>query len=138
MPDITTALVNFLSANSSVTSLVGGNIFDTELPTSADLSMPTKAIVIDPHGGPDRFIWLQLHEVRFNLWCYGETYHLAYVVYETARLALKGASPLGVWANTYLHWCNPDTGPIPHRDPTLQWPYNLSSWLVRASDLTVT
>lgn len=136
MPDPIEGLHQFLAAQPSVTALVGTNIFDMELPVDDDITMSKKCIVIKPHGGPAGPDTLYINVSRILLQCFGETPHLAYVVHWAAYLALKAMVP-SVWAKTYIHNAIPAGGPIPGRDPILQWPYSTAMYLVKVSDMAI-
>jgi hypothetical protein len=135
MPDVIEGIKQALLADSTVSSITSNNVYDLELPLQMDPSMPTRAIVIRGAGGPGGPATLQIVESRLNLMCWGETPHLAHTVYNAVYAVLKGMLP-SVWANTYIHGCILAAGEIPFRDPDEQWPYSMSSWLVRSSDLT--
>lgn len=141
------ALVQGLQATSGVTGApagssptVGANIYDFEIPLALEESgqMPLPAIVVRPHGGPKGPDMLYINQTRMQILCYAETPHLAYVVYVAVFQALKSWISR-VFAGTLIQTVNPEAGPIPFRDSNqmTQWAYNISTWLVTASDLTV-
>jgi hypothetical protein len=133
-PNPVLAVAALLEADTLVQGLCGANVFDHELPVAEDVLMPTKAIVVIPHGGPAGFATLTVYEARLALWCYGETQNLAYQVFDAAYMALKNSAP-SVWAATYIYNVMLAGGPTPSRDPVLQWPYNISTFLIKTSDV---
>lgn len=137
MTDLIEGLKAFLAQDAGVTALAPVPlIYDEEIDISQDVNMPTKAIVLIRGGGTSPAT-LQYTVPRVNVRCYGETPHLAMVVYEVVKLALKNMTP-GVWHGTYIHWARMAADAIPFRDPDTQWPYNVSSWHCMMADQTVT
>ena len=141
-PSPVLALCQALSTDTGVQALVpvgsgpyGYNIFDHELPVGADSTMPGQGIVVRRHAGPANPTMLQLHYGRIQIVSYGQTPSLADQVYWAARAALRLIQSQ-LLASTYVHSCVETLAAGPStRDPTLQWPFNISLWLVRASDL---
>jgi hypothetical protein len=133
-----------VAPDTTVNGTDGYAIYPIELPVTMDVNMPAKAVVIKPHGGPGAGLGasahsydpapLQLNYSRIQVQCFGETPHLAYVVDWAVYMSLKNLER-SVLGDTYIHNCIRATGPIPARDPELQWPYSTSVWLVKASDL---
>lgn len=138
MIDIVEAIRMVLLADATILELTSGRVFDTELPVNEDPHMPRKCVLVRAAGGSNGLGrgTLQINDTRFNILSYGETRHLAATVDTAVYDVLKPLSP-SVWASTYLHWCKSASGPIPQRDPDLQWPYVVRSWEVLASDITV-
>lgn len=131
------ALKEILLESSSVTALAGQNIYDYELPELVDDVMAQKSVVIQPAGGPGGPAQLAIQNPRITVRCYGETSSLAAQLDNAVYEVLKFLPPT-VAKNTYIHGCIPSVAGITLRDPDLRWPYSVSSYIVRASDLTVT
>lgn len=136
MIDVVGAVMAILNADTQVSTLTQGRVYDTEIPEAQDSLMSQKLVVVRFAGGPGTPLTLQISDRRVNLLCYGETPHLAQTVYYASEEALNNVGHT-IRASTYIHWCNLSTGPIPLRDADVQWPYVVSSWMVRASDLTM-
>jgi hypothetical protein len=129
-PDAVEALKAALLADSQVSSLTSGNVFDRELPYAQDFSMPIKCVVIRPSGGPPGPATLPLQLLRLNTMCYGETPHLAGSVLRAVYMALNDLKPK-TYAGAFVYSCMVSSGEIALRDPDEHWPYSLMSWLVR-------
>jgi len=135
MPDPIYAICEYIRDDPTIQALpLVNDPFPVELPTSVDVQMPAKMVVVKPHGGPEDPAPLQINYTRIQVQCFAETAHLAYVVDWTVFLVLKDLAHV-VRAGTYIHNCIRMSGPTPFRDPELQWPYSLSTWRLMASDL---
>lgn len=134
--DVVAAVVAILLADPGVDTVCCGNVFPYELP--GNIMMPNKAVVVRFQGGPGGPATLQISESRVTIMAYGQTPALAHAVMNACYLALKHLQP-SIWAHTYVHGCVLGSGEVALRnpDPDLQWPYSVTTWLVRTSDLTV-
>jgi hypothetical protein len=139
MIDVIQAVIDILSSDTGdlgVATLTQGRIYDSALAESEDFSMPDYAVVLRFGGGPGAPFQLQLRDRRVNILCYGPSDSTAEVLHEAVEARLRAQGPQ-VQAGTYLHWINPATGPISMKDPVTEWPYVSSSWLARASTITI-
>jgi len=144
--DIPYAIQQFLAADPGVQACVRKNfswparspngVFLLELDESMDDNMPLECVLVRAGGGPGGYATLQLNDQRIVTFCYGNTMHLAWNLDGAVYAALKNLEP-SVWAKTYLHYANPSSRGTELTEPNLQWPYILSIWQVRASDLTI-
>jgi len=144
--DIPYAIQQFLAADPGVQASVRAGfawpttgphgVFLLELDQSIDNNMPIECVLVRAGGGPGGYTTLQLNDQSVVTFCYGQTLHLAWNLDGAVYAALKNMQP-GVWAKTYLHYANPSTRGTELIEPQLQWPYILSIWQVRASDLTI-
>jgi len=144
--DIPYAIQQLLAADPGVQAAVrasfawpstGRNgVFLLELDQSINDDMPIECVLVRAGGGPGGYTTLQLNDQRVVTFCYGQTLHLAWNLDGAVYAALKNMQP-SVWAKTYLHYANPSIRGTELIEPQLQWPYILSTWQVRASDLTI-
>lgn len=144
--DIPYAIQQFLAADPGVQACVragfswparaANGVFLMELDQSIDDDMPIECVLVRAGGGAGGYTTLQLNDQRIVTFCYGANLHLAWNLDGAVYAALKNLEP-SVWASTYLHWVHPSTRGTELVEPNLQWPYILSIWQVRASDLTI-
>lgn len=136
IPDPLAALIAYLKADADVTAAVGTRVFGGELPPGETKSMPRKAIVIRPSGGPQTFGggYQQYGELRLDFFAYGETPLEAFNVWRALHPALKQMRR-NRQSTTLLHWAQPSGSPIALRDPDTDWSYNFSSWVVLAAEV---
>jgi hypothetical protein len=111
-------------------------VFLMELDEAMDSVMPIECVLVRAAGGAGGYLTLQLNDQRLVTYSYGATMHLAWNLDGAVYSALKNLTP-SVWAKTYLHNVHPAQRGNELREPNLQWPYILSIWQVRASDLTI-
>lgn len=97
--------------------------------------MPRKCVVIKPVGGPGDSDYVELIDVRIDVYNYGDTGIGALEVQRATHDALKAIKRVKQ-GDTLLHRANPVGGPIWLRDPDGNWPLFLESWLVLASSTT--
>ena len=64
---------------------------------------------------------------------YGHTQNLAYQVFFAAYTTLKNITTVQV-GDTLIYNYQLASGPTQSRDATLQWPYQLSTFLVKSTD----
>lgn len=132
------ALVAYLRADALVAALAGARVYGGELPGSETVDMPQAAVVLTPAGGyADRFAYMELGEPRIDVRCYDSTPYLAHRLYRTVHGALKHMTR-NVQGSTMLHCATLESSVEGLRDPDTEWPLAFSSWIVLASERTVT
>lgn len=126
MIDVTGALRTFLLANSGVSTLTT-DVFGYELD---DITMPAKAVVIQPSGGtPLAAGYARIASQRFDLKCYGETPYQAGLLMDAVHDALKQMVRTTV-GDALLHCAEFAGGRVNSREPRLEWPFVFESFQV--------
>lgn len=135
-PNPIAAIIDYLKADAGLSSLVNDRVYGMELPAADVQLMPRKCIVIQSAGGPGSSDYTHYGGTRIDVRCYGETSSVAYTVYLAAAEALKQMER-NVQDNTLLHNAIDGGGPSFLREPGLGWPFILSSWILNASEVSV-
>lgn len=137
IPDPVDAIVALLRADPALAGLIGGRVFNTELPESETGAMPRGAIVVAPSGGGlIGRAYQQYGDVRLDVRCYGETPKAARDVWRSVQPALKGLRR-EVRLGCLMHWARQGGGPLSGRDPDTDWPSIWSSWQVLVAEVAV-
>lgn len=137
MPDLIIGLMEAIAAGGTVNVDSGGRIYESEEGLAENANMPEKVVIVRRQGGPGGPATLKQTVARVELKTYAETPHLASVLHGQVSDVLKQLQS-SVWASTYITGCILSSGQIDLRDPVLQWPYTVSSWLVRFADQDAT
>ncbi len=127
--DIVAALVTFTKADGGVAALVGTRVFGLELPASEAASMPRKAVVLKPSGGPSLAAgsYSEHDTQRIDVFAYGETLYEA----ESVRRAVSDAFRAlrrGKTGTTLIHWVEPAGGWASQRGADVSWPVAFQSF----------
>lgn len=124
------ALIAFLKADAAVAARVNNRVYAGELPEGRIRSMPELTTLLRPAGGgqlPQSY--LQIHDLRVDIICYGPTPYVAYDSWRCFHGALKQMQR-NQQGQTVLHWAMPAGGPIALREQDTEWPMTLSTWQV--------
>lgn len=125
------ALIAVLQADAGVAALAGTRVFGDELPADEAGSMPRKAVVLKPSGGPSLAAgsYLEHDSQRVDAVSYGETPYEAQRLRAAVAAALKPLKRV-VAASVLLHWVEPAGGFTTGRDPDAAWPSAFQSFQV--------
>lgn len=126
------AVIRFLKADADTAEMVGAHIFGGELPDAEIAGMPRACILIAPSGGPVMPIsdsYIEVSDMRLDLFAYGPTPNSAFRVYRCLAGALKQMQR-NVQGKTLLHWARNAGGPNRTREANTEWPLVLSTWQV--------
>lgn len=137
IPDVVLAVVTHLKTDASVSALVGVNVFGEELPRERNATMPEKCIVVRAAGGPRQFGTLPVGDARIDLRTYGETPYQSKVVYRAVMASMKYGLLRKAYGEALLHSASLESGPIALREPNVEWPFQFSSWLVKAAEIPI-
>ncbi len=127
--DIVAALVTFIKADGGVSALVGTRVFGLELPGAEAASMPRKAVVLKPSGGPSfaSGSYSEHDTQRIDVFAYGETLFEATRVRTAVSDAFR-ALRRGKTGTTLIHWVEPAGGWASQRETKLEWPRAFQSF----------
>lgn len=123
------ALIDFLQADATISSLISTRVYGLELPEADASSMPRQAIVINGAGGIDEDSFIAAFKIRLDLFCYGETPHEAWETYLTLKTVLKQMDR-NLINSTLLFSATHSSGPFPSRDQKTDWPVVIDTWLL--------
>lgn len=137
MPDAIALAVAYLRGLPAVTSLVSTRIYGNELHRSIETQMPIKVIVIRASGGRPDDGYLPLGRPRIDVRCYGETPIEAMRVHREAYWALKSLRRF-TNGDGLLHSATPESGAINLREPGGDWPFVLSTHILRVAEESLT
>ncbi len=142
IPDPLQPIEVWLKADSSVASLVVARVFGFELPEKQADDMPRKCVVLSLAGGaslgPSARSGIDFGIVRVDAKTYGETPNEALKVELAVRSAMKAIRRYGVDNEGGLFWATVEggpTGPLRDPDPALNWPYFLTTYMVRVAEV---
>ncbi len=127
--DPITALITYLQADSTISSLISTRVFGMELPKAEAVSMPRQCIVINGAGGIGDASLVTTFRVRIDFFCYGETPFEAWKVYRTLHTVLE-QMVREVSSSTMLYSALHSAGPFPARDQKTDWPVVVDTWLI--------
>jgi hypothetical protein len=128
--DPISALIAYLKADVALAAKVNNRVYAGELPEGRIASMPEQSVLIRTSGGgllPQSY--LQIHDVRVDIICYGQTPYAAFDSWRCVHGALKQMYR-NVQGSTVLHWALTSGGPLTERQQDTEWPLVLSSWQV--------
>lgn len=137
MTDILVALITFLKADADVDALIDGRVYGEQVPQAEiERQEPRKFVVVTDAGGIERNRFLPIAQPRYDVWCYGETYHEAGNVDRAVYSALKALDrqPVG---GVLLHNAGLAGGPMPVRDDKTGWPAKWRSITVQADERAI-
>lgn len=128
------ALIKFLQSDADVDAACADRVYGAELPQSSVRFMPRTSVVLQPAGGSDgQGSYLQVGEMRIDIWCYGTTPLTAFDLYRAVHGALKQMRR-NLQGQTVLHWAKVGASSRSVRDPETEWPATWSSWVVMWSE----
>lgn len=140
MPDGLLPIETFLKADAPVAALVTGRVFGFVLPEDEAGDMPRKCVVLAPAGGrslgPSARSYSGFGTLRVDVKHYGETANEAYKVELAVWEAMKFSRRYGVAGEGGIFWATVEGGPTgPLHEPDVQWPFFLTTYLVRISEV---
>lgn len=129
--DPVAALCAALKADGAVALQVVDRVFGGELPMGEAASMPRKALVLKPSGGPSLTNGSNApHDTqRIDVFAYGATPAEAAALMGDVSLCLLWIQR-AVWADTLIHWVNSAGGFMSGREPDTDWPRVFKSFQV--------
>ncbi|MDR6708170.1 hypothetical protein J2X73_002541 [Novosphingobium sp. 1748] len=129
--DPVAALVAALKADAGIAEQLGESVFGGELPMGEAASMPRKALVLKPSGGPSLTNGSNAaHDTqRIDVFAYGATPAEAAALMADVSLCLLWLQR-AVWAQTLIHWVNSAGGYMSGREPDTDWPRVFKSFQV--------
>lgn len=137
-PNYLTGLSAFLKANTAVAALVSTRIWFPEIPEDQEEAMPQKAILLQPAGGAYAADYILLGEPKVDVRCYAQKLDDCMLIYLAVHDALKAMQRTASYGKLIMHNCTQDGGPLFLREPELNWPFMLSTWTLKASEITQT
>lgn len=137
-PNLISALLALLKANSDVNTTTAGRVWGGEVPAGQVDTMPRTSIVVQAAGGLGVFgrSYQRYGDKRVDIICYADSPRAAYALWLQVRPVLKHMRRQ-VQAGTLLHWARQSGDATQARDPDTDWPAVLSTWQVLAAEQTV-
>lgn len=130
MIDEVTAVVAWLKADSSVSALVGANVFAPVVPEGFSLETPAECIVVHRRGGmanPDIAV-LATPLVEIECWSLDTT--RTRLIYGTLRDVMHGACGIDLTTNGYVIRSEEVISAQDTFDPNTSWPMTFGTFSV--------
>ncbi len=139
MTDPLHALRTLLLADAVLASHVGTRIHGLALPKAEADDMPRKNVVLRMAGGlgVGSRGFAKIHTVRIDVFNYGATPFESAEVWRASHDAMKTIDRQ-VYNSTLLHSADQAGGPVWLTDPDGDWPVTVESWMLLASETTMT
>ena len=132
MIDEVTAVIAWLKAQSSISTLVGTNVFAPVLPEGISCAAGQEAIVVNRRGGlanPDIAV-LAEPIIEIEAWSLDTT--RTRLIYGTVRDVMHGACGVDLSANGFIIRCEETLPAQDTFDPNTSWPYTFGHFQVVA------
>jgi hypothetical protein len=123
------ALIDYLQANGTISSLLSTRVYGLKLPEADAASMPRQCIVINGAGGIGEASFIETFKMRLDFFCYGETSFEAWETYLTLHTVLKQMDR-NVINSTLLLSAIHSAGPFPATDQKTEWPVVVDTWVL--------
>ena len=132
MIDEVTAVLAWLKANSSITALVGSNVFAPVIPEGISLESGVEFIVIHRRGGLSNADIPVLTDpiIEVEAWSLDTT--RTRLIYGTVRDVMHGACGVDLSTNGYIIRCQETLEAQDIFDPNTSWPYTFGQFQVLA------
>ena len=133
--DILATVIALLNEHTAITALAGVDVYGAELPKEVVRRMPTRAIVVQPSGGPALTAgsYAKLDSQRFDIVAYAATPFEANELRRAAGRALCNVRRRVVTdgpSNVLIHWIEAAGGFFTARDQDGFWPNSFQSFQV--------
>jgi hypothetical protein len=132
MIDEVAAVLTWLKGQTSITALVGTNVFAPALPEGFSLETGADCIVVHRRGGtsnPDISV-LTYPIVEVECWSLDTT--RTRLIYGTVRDVMHGACGVNLTAAGYVIRCEEVLSAQDTFDPNTSWPYTFGNFLIVA------
>lgn len=122
------AIITLLKADAPLAALVSDRVYGVELPPSEAETMPRKAVVVRPSGGPSfaSGSFIEHDQQRYDVLGYGETVIEAEKVRRAAFDVFR-AVRRSVASGTLIHWIEAAGGWATQRESDTAWPLAFQS-----------